>query len=95
MRFAHPWLLLLLLAVPLLAWLRHRSRRNASVTFSDTRLLDGLPRTWAVRIQPLLPVLFSLGLALVVVAMARPQRGFGQHIPLQPQSGILQAGWIY
>ena len=55
MRFAHPWLLLLLLAVPLLAWLRHRSRRNASVTFSDTRLLDGLPRAvhphrgWRVR----------------------------------------------
>ncbi|MFO1523787.1 MAG: VWA domain-containing protein [Kiritimatiellia bacterium] len=74
-RFAHPWLLLLLLVVPLLVWLRHRSRRAATVTFSDTRLLDGLPRTWAVRIQPLLPVLFGLGLAAVVVAMARPQKG--------------------
>ena len=75
MRFAHPWLLLLLLAVPLLVWLRHRSRRAATVTFSDNRLLDGLPRSWAVRIQPILPLLSGLGLALVVVAMARPQRG--------------------
>lgn len=75
MRFAHPWLLLFLLIVPLLAWMRYRTRRAATITYSDHRILKHLPTTWAVRIQPLLPVLYSLGLALIVIAMARPQRG--------------------
>ena len=34
--FAHPWLLLLLLAIPLLAWLRGKSGPAAALTYSST-----------------------------------------------------------
>lgn len=74
MTFGHPWLLLLLLAVPPLVWLRHY-RRAAAVTFSDGAALEKLPVSWAVRASRAMPFLYGAGLALAVVALARPQRG--------------------
>jgi Ca-activated chloride channel family protein len=73
MRFAHPFLLLLLLLIPLLLW--RRSRRNAAVHFPDGELLKKMPVSWAVRLQPLFPILYALGLACLIIAIARPQRG--------------------
>ncbi len=78
MRFATPILLLLLLLVPLLVWLRYSRRRNSAMQFSDAKVLAGLPRSWRVRLQPLLPALYALGLACLVVAMARPQKGLDE-----------------
>lgn len=75
MTFAHPWLLLLALLIPAVLWLRYTRRRNPALNGSDGALLAQLPRSWAVRLQPLLPVLFGLGLACLVVAVARPQKG--------------------
>ena len=75
MRFFAPYLLLLLLLVPLLVWLRYVHLHRQSVQFSSTRVLQELPKTWRMRIQPLLPLCFALGLACLVVALARPQRG--------------------
>ena len=77
MSFRYPWLLLLLLAVPVLVYLRHARRHGAAVRFSDAAALAGLPRTWAVALQPLLPLLYGLGLAALAVALARPQIGIG------------------
>jgi Ca-activated chloride channel homolog len=74
MTFGHPWLLLLLLAVPPLVWLRHY-RRAAAVTFSDGAALEKLPVSWAVRASRAMPFLYGAGLVLAVVALARPQRG--------------------
>ena len=34
--FAHPWLLLLLLAIPVLAWLKGKFGGTAAVTFSSS-----------------------------------------------------------
>jgi Ca-activated chloride channel family protein len=75
MRFALPILLLLLLLVPLLVWLRHFMRRKQSMQFSNGGVLKGLPQSWRVRLQPLLPLLYAFGLVCLVVALARPQRG--------------------
>lgn len=75
MRFAYPILLLLLLAVPALVWLRHFLFRRSSMQFSNGHILKGLEKSWRIRIQPLLPILFAVGLACVVMALARPQRG--------------------
>ncbi len=75
MQFAHPILLLLLLAVPALVWLRHFLARRSSMQFSSGPILQELEKSWRVRIQPLLPILFAAGLACLVVALARPQRG--------------------
>ena len=75
MRFASPILLLLLLLIPLLIWLRYFVLRKSSMQFSSGKVLKELPLGWRVRLQPILPVLYALGLACLVVALARPQRG--------------------
>ena len=74
MRFAHPWLLLLLLVIPALLWWRAR-RRGPAVNFPDGALLKKLPVSLTVRLQPALAALYALGLACLIVAIARPQRG--------------------
>ncbi len=75
MRLTHPYFLLLLLLVPLLAWLRQWLARGRSMQFSSGKAIEGLPRGWRVRLQPLLPLLFAVGTSALVVALARPQRG--------------------
>ena len=75
MNFAYPWLLLLALLIPGLVWLRYAQQRRPKLNFSDGELLAQLPRSWAVRLQPLLPALFGLGLLCLIVALARPQKG--------------------
>jgi Ca-activated chloride channel family protein len=73
--FAHPWILLLLIPVPVLAWWRARGARRPALRFSDVRLLQKLPVGWAVHAARLLPWIYGLGLACLIVAAARPQRG--------------------
>lgn len=75
MRLVHPFFLLLLLLVPVLVWLRWFLARGRSMQFSSAKPLKGLPRTWRVWMQPLMPILFTWGLVCLVVALARPQRG--------------------
>ena len=75
MRLADPILLLLLLLVPLLVWLRYFMLRKRSMQFSNGAALEGLPKSWRIRLQPVLPILYTLGLICLIVALARPQRG--------------------
>lgn len=75
-RFLHPWWLLLL--IPIVAvgiWLMLHPRRGAAVLFSSATLLSGLPITFAQRTKRFLPWIFLVGLMLLTVALARPQRG--------------------
>jgi len=73
--FAYPWLLLLLLVIPLLAYFRGKSGPAAALTFSSTGILRALGKTSAARTGRFLRSLFLLGLALVAIALARPQLG--------------------
>jgi Ca-activated chloride channel family protein len=75
MSFQHPAILLLLLLTPGVVILRAWRRRQPALVFSDGRTLARLPRTWAVRAHGLLPLVFGVGFALLVVAAARPRRG--------------------
>ena len=75
-RFAHPWILGLWLLVPLLTWVRYGRRFRHALRFSDGHTLAGLPTSWAVKAARLLPLLYLLGLAALILALARPQRGF-------------------
>lgn len=77
MKFANPTLLLLLLLIPLLLWWRGRQRR-ASVHFPNSALLKKLPVSLRVRLQPLFPLLYAAGLACLIVALARPQKGLSE-----------------
>ena len=72
----HPdsaWWLLLLLLVPL-GWFRWGSRRRPTIGFSSISPLLQCGRTWVVRTRPVLPVLRMLGLAMLIICMARPIR---------------------
>ncbi len=73
--FANPKLLWLLLLVPLaIAWyvLRHK-KQEASVSFSDTSGFVKLPKSWRAYMRHLLFALKMAALALLIVALARPQ----------------------
>jgi len=72
-RFHEP-LYLLLLTVPA-AWLWLRSRRRAAVGASTGTEMAGLPATLRVRLLKALPWVWVLGMALLVLALARPRMG--------------------
>ena len=73
--FAYPWLLLLLLLIPILAYFRGKRGPAAALTFSSTSSLRSLGKTSAARAGKFLRSLLLLALALLVVALARPQLG--------------------
>jgi Ca-activated chloride channel family protein len=73
--FAQPWFLLLLLAVPLLAWFRGKSGPAAALTFSSTSALRSLGKSSAARAGKLLRALMLVSVAFFAIAMARPQLG--------------------
>ena len=73
--FANPKLLWLLLLVPvLIVWyiLRHK-KQEASLSFSDLKGFAKLPKTWKAYLRHILFALKMAALALLVVAIARPQ----------------------
>ena len=76
--FRHPLLLLLLLLVPAVVWLRYARRRQAPLIFSDGAALRDLPRSPWLAFRRLPPLLLGAGLALLVLAAARPQRGLSE-----------------
>jgi len=75
-RFEDPWVLGLLLAIPLVVWLRYRrGRTSAAIRYSS---VDDVVATGAARgrLAVVLPrLLRALALAALVVALARPQTG--------------------
>jgi Ca-activated chloride channel family protein len=73
--FAQPWLLLLLLALPLLAYLRGQRGPSGALVFSSTTILRGLGKTSTTRAGKFLRALIYLTLALFIIALARPQLG--------------------
>lgn len=76
MSWANPqWLWLLLLLIPLIGiqiWRRYRNR-HPSMTFSDTSKLKNLPGNWRVYGTWIPPVLQWAAVALIILALARPQ----------------------
>jgi len=73
--FANPWLLLLLLAIPLLAWLRGHRGSAPTVIFSSTAQLRSLGNRVTSRKGNFLTGLAYLALASLIVGLARPQKG--------------------
>ncbi len=73
--FANPKLLWLLVMLPIaIAWylLRYK-KQEASVRFSDMSGFTLLPKTWKAYLRHLLFALRMAALALLIVALARPQ----------------------
>lgn len=74
MRFAYPAFLWLLALIPALSFWRAK-RRGPAIHFPDGRLLDRLPASLAVRMQPLFPLLVAAAATCLIIALARPQKG--------------------
>lgn len=75
--FAHPWVLTGLLALPFLAaWLfapSLKKKRTGTFRFSGVSILAEGKRGWRRYLAPLPDLLGLVALALVIVALARPQ----------------------
>ena len=74
--FESPWLLFLLLAVPLLAAVPRLWRRRMgppAMRYADTGLVSTGGRSLRLRLMPFVPALRFIALALVIIAAARPQ----------------------
>jgi Ca-activated chloride channel family protein len=74
-QFAYPWVLLGLLVIPVLAWLSGAWGGRPAVEFSSTELLRSLGRVAESKAGNFLSGLFFLGLASLIVALARPEGG--------------------
>ena len=75
--FADPKFLLLLLLLPLLGWRywqRHKTL-GGSIRYSNLELLKNLPKPSSYFSRHLLWALRMLALALIIIALARPQSG--------------------
>jgi len=72
--FAHPWFLLGLAALPVVAWLRGRHGSRPAFLYSSIALVKGIERAARSRAGAFLAALRWLALGLLIVAMARPQK---------------------
>lgn len=93
LHFADPWILGLLAILPLLVWrYRRRSRvGEGSVRLASTLALEGVAPPWTVRVRHTLFAARLLALALVIVALARPQHGVQEQEILTEGIDILVA----
>ncbi|MFO1476798.1 MAG: VWA domain-containing protein [Verrucomicrobiota bacterium] len=73
MTFAHPWLLLLLLLLPLLAWLKGRRGQPPAFVYSSVQLVRPVLNVTRTRSGAVLAALRWLALAAGIVALAQPR----------------------
>ena len=73
MIFAHPWLLILLLLLPVLAWLKGRRGAPPAFVYSSVQLVRAMQNIHRSRFGGFLGSLRWLALALLIVALAQPR----------------------
>jgi Ca-activated chloride channel homolog len=78
--FYNPWILLLLLLLPLVAWRLWSRSRDVAVSFSSTGFAHDLRPTWRQRLAWLPGALTLAAVLLMIVALARPREGRQQTI---------------
>ncbi len=76
--FRDPWYLLLLLLLPLAAWLRGRRGEPAALIYSSIALVQRLATPNPARAGSVLSALRWLALAFFIIALARPQNELGE-----------------
>jgi Ca-activated chloride channel homolog len=80
MSFANPYLLLLLILLPLLAWLKGRRGSEAAFLYSSVQLVKGIAGLNRSRVGQILLRMRWVALAMLIIALARPQIGEGQAV---------------
>ena len=86
MTFAHPYLLLLLLLLPLVAWLKGRRGQPPAFLYSSGQLVRGLVNITPYKAGGFLAALRWLVLALFIIALAQPR--FSQSETRVKASGV-------
>ncbi|EEF61294.1 vWA domain-containing protein [Pedosphaera parvula] len=71
--FAHPWLLLLLLVIPVLAWFRGKRGRQPAFLYSSVQLVKGIIGITKSSAGSILPKMRWFVLALFIFALAQPR----------------------
>ncbi|HAJ79753.1 MAG TPA: aerotolerance regulator BatA [Fibrobacteres bacterium] len=69
------YLLLLLLWIPVVWFYISRQKKRPAVRFSDLSILNGLPKSKTLALRHTGIVLRCIGIGLIAVALARPQKG--------------------
>ncbi|MBN2455607.1 MAG: VWA domain-containing protein [Sedimentisphaerales bacterium] len=75
MELYSPWILLLFLLLPLLAYLKRRRQTLAAVRFPSLKDIKQCPVSLRQRLRPLLNILRFICIAFLIVALARPRKG--------------------
>jgi Ca-activated chloride channel family protein len=75
MELYSPWLLLLLLLLPVLVYLKLRRKTTAAIKFPSLSDIRRCPVSWRQRFRPLLNVVRLACIALLIIAIARPRKG--------------------
>ncbi|HQA42875.1 MAG TPA: VWA domain-containing protein [Verrucomicrobiota bacterium] len=78
MHFAHPWLLLGLVLLPVAAWLKGRLGGQPAFLYSSVALVKGISGLTQSHVGAILRRMRWLALALLIIALARPQIGLGE-----------------
>jgi Ca-activated chloride channel family protein len=78
--FYSPWYFLLLLIVPIAAWLLFRSRRKSAVRFSSLGLAKQLSPTLRQRMTWLPAALTLAAIGFLIIGIARPREGREQTV---------------
>jgi Ca-activated chloride channel family protein len=73
MTFAHPYLLLLLLLLPLLAWLKGKRGNPPAFVYSSVQLLRAIQNVTRTRAGGFISALRWLALALFIIALSQPR----------------------
>jgi Ca-activated chloride channel family protein len=73
MSFAHPSFFLLLLLLPLVAWLKGRRGQSPAFLYSSVKLVEGLTRAKRSRAGAFLAALRWLTLGIFIIALAQPR----------------------
>jgi len=75
MQLHSPWALLLLIILPILAYILLRKRRSAAVRFPSLLNMRNCPISWRLRLRPVLFAARMICLTLLIIALARPRKG--------------------
>ncbi len=73
MTFGHPYFLLLLLLLPVLAWLKGKAGEPPAFVYSSVQLVRGILNLSRTRSGAFLAALRWLALALLIIALAQPR----------------------
>jgi Ca-activated chloride channel family protein len=88
MNLGNPYYLLLFIPWAVAVWFVYRRRVLHALLFAPFHRIPAQRTTWRTLIRPLAPVLFLAGLALVIIALARPQTVFSRTLRRSDAIGI-------